>query len=162
MFRVFDEYESDYVYSTYFENADKCENDTVIKDIDMNKDVLREIDINREIFSLKAVVCEFKNTDNEKSLVWLQLVKYPELFKYLNLQLITNISCFKDSQEFEDFIEFLKENFKDYNKISISIDSSTLNEEKINVLKKLGLSQEIIYKDELEEGKDLIVYSKLI
>lgn len=161
MFKVFDEYESEYVYNTYFNNcSDICEDD--IRDVNVKNENVTEFNINRALFSVRAVAMEFGDVGTDKSLLWFQLAKYPEIFKDINLQLISNFKYFNKSSDFKYVIEFFRNNFEEYKKISMSIESVSLNKDKIDILVNLGFSEEIVYKDELGKGNDLIVYSMSI
>lgn len=162
MFKILNEYDAKYVHDTYFAKNSESSNNSCIKDINSNKENLTELSINKEIFKGDAVVVEFEGTNADKCLLWFQLKKYPEIFKYISLELVTNLNYFDKNCEFKELIETLKYEFEYYGKICISIDSTVLDDKKVKIIESLGLCKEMVYENELGKGKNLIAYSMSI
>lgn len=124
------------------------------------KSQLSDMLIKRSMFNYEKLFIESKLTT--KNLVSFKVNKFPSVINMLYIETILDLSD-KNLKDFLDSsIKEVQTKFKSKNGISIYVQPKENTMELLRVLNELGFEQEVLFKNELGEGNDVLLLSKYI
>lgn len=142
------------------EDADVFNNNLSYVSPYIYKSQLSDMLIKRSMFNYEKFFIESKL--DSKNLVSFKVNKFPSVINMLYIETVIDLSD-KNLKSFLDLsIKEIQTKFKNKNGISIYVESKESTKNFLSILDELDFEQELLLKNELGEGNDVLLLTKYI